>query len=68
MTANDYVLWFVATAVAVSALLALGTLAAAGLVHRPHRRVDTSADRNARAERDVGPHHWYDRFHFHHAA
>lgn len=68
MTANDYVLWFIATTAAVSALLAFGTLAAAGLLHRPHRRLDTSTAGDARSHRGEVHHHWYDRFHFHHAA
>ncbi len=65
MTASDYVLWFIATTFAVSALLAFGTLAAAGLLRRPERHAAPTelAEQPPQTEHR---HHWYDRFH--HAA
>lgn len=35
MTATQYVVWFILQAVVTAAILAVGTLAAAGLLHRP---------------------------------
>lgn len=54
MTENQYVLGFILMAIAIALVLGLGTLMMAGMLHRHHR---------AAAEH----HHWYDRFHFHHA-
>lgn len=66
MTSDQYVLWFIGMAVGIALVLALGTLAMAGLLHRPGHHAGTTATPQATGV--VEHHHWYDRFHFHHAA
>ena len=67
MTADQYVLGFIGMAVVITAILAFGTLAAAGQLRRPVRRPEAAAHR-AQPPGQSEHHHWYDRFHFHHAA
>jgi len=69
MTSDQYVLWFIGMAVGIALILGLGTLAMAGLLRRPARRPETTADVTLATTNDAEQHHhWYDRFHFHHAA
>src|SRR5690349_8679348 len=37
MTTTEFVIWFIFMAVAVMTILVVGTLGAAGMLHRPHR-------------------------------
>lgn len=55
MTSDQYVLWFIATAIAIGLLLGLGTLKMAGVLRRPEHAEAPSAE----------IHHWYERFHIH---
>lgn len=66
MSSDQYVLWFIGMAAGIALVLALGTLAMAGLLHRPGHHAGTTA--TTRATGVTEHHHWYDRFHFHHAA
>jgi hypothetical protein len=63
MTADQYVVWFIAMAVAIALILSLGTMQMAGILKRQHRDPDAEQQ-----DAQVIEHHrWYDRFH-HHAA
>lgn len=67
MTADQYVAGFIGMAVGIALVLALGTLAMAGILHRPgHHAKTTVAPPSTTGVAEH--HHWYDRFHFHHAA
>jgi hypothetical protein len=68
MTADQYVLWFIGMAVGIALILSLGTLTMAGLLRRPGHHPEETADIAPPAPHDEEHHHWYDRFHFHHAA
>ena len=69
MNADQYVLWFIVMAVLIATILAVGTLGAAGLIHRPVRPERVPGEVRSQG-RHADVHHWYDRFthHHHHAA